>query len=316
MKSTGPDLQTLEAAATWYVELHDGAADPARQLAWQRWLAASPAHAAAWARVQRLQQQWAQLAPQAALSGLRAAQARRREVLKLLSLLMAVGGAGWLAAQRLPYQALLARQRTAIGERRSLQLSDGSALELNSATALDIDYSETLRALHLYAGEVFIRTAADPARRPFIVHTESGSVRALGTEFHVRQHGQQTQVGVLKSAVQLRALHHPERVLRLEAGQQARFDRDSLGLAEPLPADATAWRQGMLSVNDWPLAALLQELGRYRPGVLRCAAAVRSLRISGAFSVDDTDIALANLPRSLPVTVRYFSRYWVSVEPA
>lgn len=40
------------------------------------------------------------------------------------------------------------------------------------------------------------------------------------------------------------------------------------------------------------------------------------MSISGAFRIDDTDIALANLPKTLPVKVRYLSRYWVSVEPA
>ena len=47
-----PDFKTLEAAATWYVQLNDGSADEACTLAWQTWLKASPQHAAAWARVE------------------------------------------------------------------------------------------------------------------------------------------------------------------------------------------------------------------------------------------------------------------------
>ncbi len=90
------DLKTLEAAATWYVQLNDGANSEARTQAWRQWLQASPLHAAAWARVEKLQQQWAMVPPQAALSGLGAAQAQRRDVLKVLGLLMAMGAAaGW-----------------------------------------------------------------------------------------------------------------------------------------------------------------------------------------------------------------------------
>lgn len=85
------DLKTLEAAATWYVQLNDGAADEARTRAWQTWLHASPQHAAAWARVEALQQQWARMPQRAALSGLGAAQQQRRDVLKILGMLMAVG---------------------------------------------------------------------------------------------------------------------------------------------------------------------------------------------------------------------------------
>jgi len=310
------DLNTLEAAATWYVELNDGTTSASRTQAWRQWLAASPQHAAAWARVEQLQQQWALVPPQAALRSLGAAQAKRREVLKVLGLLLTLGGSGWLAAERLPLQALMAQQRTGSGERRSVQLADGTQLELNVGTALDVQYDATLRAIALYQGEVFIKTATDPARRPFIVHTGNGSVRALGTAFSVRQLPAQTRVGVLQSAVEIRPQHHLGRVLRLEAGQQASFDAEQFGPARPLPDGSTAWRMGMLSVNDWRLGDFIDELARYRPGVLRCAPQVQALSISGAFSVDDTDIALANLPKTLPVSVRYLSRYWVSVEPA
>lgn len=146
------DLKTLEAAATWYVQLNDGASDEARTYAWRQWLQASPQHAAAWARVEKLQQQWAMVPPQAALSSLGAAQAQRRDVLKVLSLLLAMGGGGWLAAEQVPYRAMLAQQRTRGGERRAMHLEDGSQLELNVNTALDVRYDAKVRAIQLYQG--------------------------------------------------------------------------------------------------------------------------------------------------------------------
>lgn len=310
------DLKILEEAATWYVQLNEGYADAAQTQAWQAWLAASPAHAEAWARVEKLQRQWSMVPRQAALSGLSAAQAQRREVLKILGMLLAVGGGAWLASEQIPYRALLAQQRTGTNERRSLRLEDGSHLELNIGTALDVRFDAQVRVIELYRGEILISTASDPARRPFIVHTLNGSVRALGTRFSVRQLPAQTRVGVLQSAVEVRPRHHLDRLLRLDAGQQTHFDSDTFAPAQPLPADSTAWVQGMLSVNDWCLGDFIDELGRYRPGVLRCAPAIRGMKISGAFRIDDTDIALANLPKSLPVKVHYLSRYWVMVEPA
>lgn len=310
------DLKTLEAAATWYVDLHDGDADAAQIQAWRAWLASSPAHADAWSRVENLQRQWSMVPRQAALSGLGAAQASRREVLKVLAVLLAVGGGTWLASEQIPYRSLLAQQRTGTGERRSLLLDDGTHLELNVSTALDVSFDAQVRVIKLYRGEILISTASDPALRPFIVHTSNGSVRALGTRFTVRQLADQTLVSVLQSAVEVRPQYHLDHVLRLEAGKQAHFDSNTLGRAQPLHADSTAWVQGMLSVNDWSLGDFIDELGRYRPGVLRCAPAIREMRISGAFRIDDTDIALANLPKFLPVKVQYLSRYWVKVEPA
>ncbi|WP_426809130.1 FecR domain-containing protein [Pseudomonas sp. WOUb67] len=310
------DIKTLEAAATWYVQLNDGASNEARTHAWRQWLQASPQHAAAWARVEKLQQQWAMVPPQAALSSLGAAQAQRRDVLKVLSLLLAMGAGSWLAVEQVPYRALLAQQLTRSGERRTVQLEDGSQLELNVDTALDVRYDAKVRAIQLYQGEILVRPISGHQQRPFIVHTEDGSVLARSTEFSIRKLAQQTRVGVLQASVEVRPQHHPDRVLQLQAGQQVSFDRDDFAIAHALPVDSTAWLQGMLSVNDWHLGDFVEELGRYRQGVLRCAASIRSMSISGAFRIDDTDIALANLPKTLPVKVRYLSRYWVSVEPA
>ncbi|WP_085676011.1 MULTISPECIES: FecR domain-containing protein [unclassified Pseudomonas] len=309
-------LETLEAAATWYVQLNDGAADLARARAWRQWLEASPEHAAAWARVEKLQQQWALLPAQAALKGLGAAQAQRRDVLKVLGLLLAMGGGSWLAAEQVPYRALLAQQRTGTGERRSLQLEDGSRLALNVDTALDVRFDTKLRTIQLYGGEMLLSASRDLQQRPFIVHTQDGSIVAWDAEFSVRKLPEQTRVGVLQAGVEVRSQHHLERPLQLQPGQQVSFDRDHIDTVQAVPADSTAWQHGMLSVNDWRLGDFIEELGRYRPGVLRCAPSIRALSISGAFRIDDTDIALANLDRTLPVRVRYLSRFWVSVEPA
>lgn len=310
------DLKTLEAAATWYVQLNDGSGSEAQTQAWQAWVDANPQHAAAWARVEMLQQQWAKMPRQAALSSLGAAQAQRRDVLKILGMLVAVGGCSWLAVEQVPYRSMLAQQRTRLGERRSVRLDDGSQLEMNADTALDIHFDARQRRIELYRGEILIQTAKDPAHRPFIVYTTDGSVRALGTRFSVRPLAGQTQVGVLQDAVEVTPGNHDHQPLRLEAGQQVTFDRDNVDDIQPLPSGSTAWVQGMLSVDDWRLGDFIEELGRYRPGVLRCATSVRNLSISGAFRLDDTETVLENLSKTLPVKVRYLTRYWASIEPA
>ena len=311
-----PDLKALEAAATWYVQLNDGSTDETRTRAWQAWLTSSPQHEAAWARLERFQRQWAMMPQEAALSSLDAAKAQRRDVLKILAMLMAVGSSSWLAAEHVPYRSMLAEHRTNIRERRSLRLEDGSQLELNADTALDIHFDSTQRLIHLHRGEILVQTARDPDQRPFIVHTQDGSVRALGTRFCVRQLAEHTRVGVEQSTVEIRPYGHSDQPLRLEAGQQVTFDRDEVDAIEGLPAASTAWVKGMLSVDDWRLGDFIEELGRYRPGVLRCASSVQSLRISGAFRIDDTETVLENLSKTLPVKVRFLTRYWVSVEPA
>ena len=237
-----------------------------------------------------------------------------RQLIKSLGMLMAVGAGSWLAVEQVPYRSMLAGQRTHAGERRSLQLDDGTRLEMNVDTSLDIQFDGQQRLIQLYQGEILVQTAKDPAQRPFSVTTSDGNVRALGTQFSVRQWGDHTEVGVEQAAVEVRPRRNNTQRLTLDAGQQVSFDRDAIGRPRPLPQGSTAWVQGMLSVDDWRLGDFITQLSRYRPGVLRCAPDVQNLSISGAFRIDDTDTVLQNLGKSLPVKVTYLTRYWVNVE--
>jgi len=71
----------------------------------------------------------------------------------------------------------------------------------------------------------------------------------------------------------------------------------------------------MLLAQRMRLADLLDELGRYRRGVLRCHASVAALTVSGAFPLRDTDASLRLLQETLPVKISSLTGYWVTVEP-
>jgi transmembrane sensor len=309
------DLATLEAAARWYVDLRGEVPDEAVREAHRRWLERDPRHVQAWERLARLQDKLGQLSPAVARPTLASARAKRRDVLKVLSILLMAGGAGTLAWNTTPLPALMADQRTGTGERRRLRLDDGSQLQLNTATAVDIRYSADLREVRLLQGEIQIETARDALARPFVVHTAEGSIRALGTRFVVRQDAEQTLVSVQEHAVEVRSVDLIGPAVRVDAGQQVSFRRDTVGAVQRATAQSDAWTRDMLVVNDWRLEDFVRELQRYRPGHLGCDPAVAALRISGAFHLASTDTILDNLTSTLPVRIRRFSRYWASVEP-
>ncbi|MDD2046885.1 FecR domain-containing protein [Pseudomonas putida] len=308
------DYRTLEAAATWYVQLNAAQPSDAQLQAWQDWLGKSQAHAQAWARVEKLQRQFGSLPADVALPTLAGVRARRRAVVKTLAVLLSVGAAGWSVQQSTPAQALMAELRTGKGQRRQVRLSDGSQLELNSDSAVDIHFDDQQRLLRLYRGEIMVQTASDPAARPFEVQTAEGRVRALGTRFSVRSDDGQSRVSVLQHAVEIRPVDNPLLMRRLDAGQTVSFDPRQIGSVHSAAPGTGAWTQGMLTVIEWRLADFVSELRRYRPGMLRCAEGIADLRLSGAFRIDDTDTILENLSASLPVKVRYLTRYWVSIE--
>lgn len=305
----------LEAAARWYVDLRCDAHDHALHEAHRRWLDADPGHRLAWERLGRLQARFERVEPGIASATLSSARLKRREVMKVLSLLIAAGAAGTATWRLTPLPSLMADMHTATGEHKRLQLEDGSQLQLNTATAINVHYSATLREVQVLRGEILVETARDTLGRPFIVHTPQGSIRALRTRFLVRSEGAQTRVCVLQHAVEIRAASLLSPV-RVEAGQQLLFSQDMLGAVQTAAPQTDAWTRGMLVVNNWRLEEVISELQRYRSGYLGCNQKVANLRISGVFHLEDISAVLENLSSTLPVRIRAFTPYWTRVEPA
>lgn len=313
-----PPLQRKIArqAVEWFLLEQSGEATPDELAASARWRARDPEHLRAWHKVQQVSVQFEQTAallpPGVAAPVLRRPQ--RRAAMQALLALMTVPGAWTLYRHDLLPTYLLAELRSDIGQRRELALPDGARLVLNSNSALDVAYGAHERLLTLRRGEILVETRPDHAgKRPFIVATPHGRIRALGTRFIVRLDSDNSRVTVLEHAVQIAPRASSGAIRRVEAGQQASFDASSAALSTAAAPQADAWTQGMLLAQNMCLDAFAAELARYRPGLLRVEPQVAGLRLSGAFRLDDTDSVLDSLTRMLPVDVLYRSRYWVTI---
>lgn len=308
--------QVARQAVQWWMELHGGKAAAHRQAAWHQWRAASPEHEAAWQRIEAMSGQMAGIPLPLARAALAAPDAAgRRRAMQALAVLVVSGG-GAAALLRSPsWQAWTADVVAEVGQQRRQGLPDGGSVVLNTGSALNIRYDAGQRALQLVRGEILVQTAADAQQRPFVVQTALGTVRALGTRFTVRLHGDMADVGVLQGAVELRPAIAPDAVQRLRAGERGRLMDTQAQASGPLDGEA-AWAEGMLVVSRMRLEDFLAELARYRRGRLGCDPAVADLRVSGAYPLADTGRILAALTSSLPVRIHSFSRYWVMVKPA
>ncbi|EOG3620322.1 FecR domain-containing protein [Pseudomonas putida] len=314
MSASEPTEQVVAQAIGWRVRLASGLAQVEELEACQRWRGLHPSHEQAWQRLAVFDGRLGAVPPPQASQALRYRD--RRTVLKGLALLLggsAVVGSASLGMRGSPW---LAGQRTAMGERRRLQLPDGGWLQMNSGSALDLAFDSQQRRINLLAGEVMIQTGKQGAERPFWVETPLGTLQALGTGFSVRLNDESALLAVEEGAVAVRPGTLLQSAAVIRAGEQVRFNRQRVFATQPLDRDALAWRDGYLVVRQWPLARLCAELGRYRNGVLRCDPAVADLLISGVFPLDEPDRALAALGRTLPVRTRYLTRWWVTLEPA
>jgi transmembrane sensor len=310
-------------AAQGFLLLQSGEATESERAHWSHWRAAHPMHELAWQRAERVAVKFDLLPRALAVPALgRPLRTHRRAAFKALAVLLGAAPATWLAWRMAPAAEWLADHRTATGERRALSLSDGTRLQLNTATAVDVAYDVHQRLVRLRAGEIVVDTAPDavptgaPGHRPFVVETAHGRLRALGTRFVVRQlDGERSHLAVLHGAVEVQPREAAARAVVLDAGQQISFDARSVGDVTAAGADADDWSRGILHARNLRLHDFAAELARYRPGVLRCDPAVADLRISGVFQLKDTGSVLDSLPQALPVDVLYRTRYWVSIVP-
>lgn len=302
-------------AVAWLIEMQEGALSASRQQAWQQWLNGNAEHQRAWAHIQRVNQRLGGLSSPLAHAALGAPKsAGRRHAVKLLVLLGVGGTLGWSLRDEQAVQSLLADYTSKVGERRKVALSDGSQLQLNTASAVDVRYDSDQRLIRLLQGEILMTAAADP--RPLSLLTGEGRIQAGSTasRFNLRQFEGRTHLALLDGTLQLQPTAHSGPALVLQARQQVSFDRNAWGQVQTLDASSGAWADGMLVASRMRLADFVQELGRYRHGRLKCDAKVADLLISGSYPLADSERILDMLEVALPVKVQRLTRYWVTVQ--
>lgn len=309
-----PTPEHVAAAAQWLSLLHSGEASETQRQACDAWRDADPGHALALSRLEILWGRFDGLPASRSRKTLERVLAPKRQarVGSALALLIAATLA-WQGLHQAP--VWLADQRTAVGERRTLMLEDHSQLQLNSDSAVDIEFDGQRRLIDLRRGELWVEVAKDP-QRPFVVRTEQGTVTALGTRFLVRREDGQTRVTVLESAIAAQPAARSSTPARVAAGQQATLYGDHVeGLQTIGSADPASWTRGVLTVDDRPLLDVLDELARYRHGVLHYdRQALAGLRVSGSFPLDNPDAALNALQTSLPIRLQRFTDWLVLVK--
>jgi len=193
--------------------------------------------------------------------------------------------------------------QTATGEQQTVTLSDGSSVYLNAASALNQNYSPGQRRIEMLAGEAEFKVSKDKSR-PFIVVADNQEIKALGTDFVVKITSQGIKVSVVESAVQVSQhgqsgvapvpVHTGEQVY-IPAGQRP----------DPIAAmnisHASPWRSNRLIFESEPLAQVVEDINRYRPGHVFLSPSLGELRVSGVFSIQEIDNLLGVIGKTLPV---------------
>jgi transmembrane sensor len=197
---------------------------------------------------------------------------------------------------------------TQIGERKNLQLADGSEIQLNTDSKISVTLERQRRTVRLEKGEALFDVASDPSR-PFHVMIGDQHVQVVGTAFNIIRHDGDVAVTVVSGVVQVSRASAPagDTQVRLTRGDQfVRHDGDrEYRLTKVDPAVATAWREGRLVFEDTPLSEVVSNLNRYFPKIIHIEdKSIEHLRFTGILKMDDEGAVLRRLEAFLPVAVQ------------
>lgn len=177
-----------------------------------------------------------------------------------------------------------------------VSLSDGSHLTLDADTALVAYVDAQQRRLKLLRGAVWLRVKSNP-NLPFIVETHQGEVRVLGTDFEVRQEGEQIRVTLAQGKVSVQGFAEHQAAITLHPGQQTLLKHRMASLPYNVDVEAVkSWQMGWLSFYQVPLKEVIKRLSPYYPGrILLLNQSLAERQVSGTFPSQNPQAALEAL---------------------
>jgi len=346
-----------QEALAWHVRRQGEAWQAADEQAFQSWLTERPAHHEAYARCAAMDRTLGALPPDAVArlrSRLAIDKARlgaQAEVKKqplvaqpvsgeipditsaspviprksrrslvatgMAALAVGIGALGWHHQYAQPVFAQ--SYATTRGEFMDVSLPDGTRLQLDTATEVQVVYYRKRREVALKDGQAMFSVQPDN-ERPFHVKAAATRVTVVGTRFSVRHTPGQPGMEAVRVAVEegkVRVARKPEGLdrwlpdgllavpgTRITAGQQLATVADgNPGPVRPILPEAVApWREHRLSFVNQPLGQALSELERYADtGLVINDTRVATLPVSGTFDPRNVDALKRLLPRALPV---------------
>lgn len=310
MTEPGDDNGLLDRAIDWVALLRSGRAttEDAEQL--QRWRALSPAHEAAFRQAARLYRDLGTMGAELERRNVRPFVARRAVTRRaLIGGAMAASVAGYMVVkppmELWPSLAeMSADYRTAKGEQLDVALTDNVSLKLNTQTSVAVRGSGINPRIELISGEAAISSRRSVSE-PLVVIAADGQIASSAGEVNIRCIDGVVLAVCIQGSI---TVSHGGRSIELTSGQQIAYSAsEPLGKPVPVvdPGVLSAWREKLLIFKDEPLAAVVGEINRYRPGKIVVTSSDLGRRlVNGTFHTDKLDDFVAQVRQLYAVKVR------------
>lgn len=330
IRKSGPEASEplLEQAAIWFQRMSLGESSTEHQGEFEIWRNARASHAAAYAQIENAHATSKSMGDRNEILALRhetlarLAMPKRRRMLPALAAglaLILVGSTTFAVwkyqpASHDPVIGIVAKApgvyETAVGERLSVALADGSNLVLNTASRVRVAYTDRERRLVLERGQALFEVAKG-RKRPFVVLAGGKMITAKGTSFDVRLDGQNAvKITLIEGLVTVASTNNPKRLttkLRPSEVMLATASQEVISRIDEIES-VTSWREGLVIFEDDSLVEAVAEMNRYvRQPIALGDEQLKTVRVSGAFRTGETAAFIEALRMSFPIEVSEWS---------
>jgi transmembrane sensor len=329
-----------EQAAAWYIEQQEPLSERQR-VAFMNWLRTSPAHVAEYFAIVQMN---GDMKAAAALKGITTAelveQARHSNPIVMFPRMgkpaakpaqaapsprigrFFTGIAGMAAVVALTWLGVVHRPASVvqpsaqvytqsyIGDAtgvRSLTLSDGTLVQLDHDSRIDVRFETHVRHITVVRGHALFDAGKDPTR-PLLVDVGGHVLQDIGTIFEVRRDAKGDTLTVLSGRVRVLNVQHAsstnddapalgDPIADLTAGQQVELDASGVSPVHPVqPTQVTAWLPSDISFQHETVGNVARRFNAYtsKPLVIE-SNDIAGKHISGIFHANNPQAFVAYL---------------------
>jgi len=317
--------RTLQEAARRYARLQADDCTPSQQEEVEQWLAQDAGHQDAYALAQQVTDGVTRMAADECLSQkLRALSedafaayaaptpripSRQWKMAAGLAASVAVAAIAWITHPLLhspatdPVAYITGQQ-----QRRSVTLDDGSQVELDVGTRIEVRMSRDSRRIELLSGRALFDVAHD-SNRPFSVTASGARTTALGTKFQVQRDDGRVVVTLAEGSVSIDRERNQSDAAwreRLVPGEQLTVDTTTAARSRQFVDTQliTSWTHGRHVFRGTPLREALDEVNRYATRKVRLGdPSLAHLPVAGNFIAGDSQVVVEAFAAVLPLRI-------------
>ncbi len=308
----------MDEAAQWVVRLSKSPS-PQLRAAFEAWRAQGIEYEIAYEREAAIWDRLGRLSALRTVEGTTIAPPRVTARTPWRRVAMAAAGvAATLVIGLTPFLALSPTKAyaTGVGQQQRIRLDDGTLVELNTDSRIEVRFGFHARTVRLVRGEAMFHVAKDA--RPFTVQTPSARVETPKADFTVRLVKAGASVLVSRGAALATETGGSGDVVAIDAANQAVVAAGQAHVVRISSDDMErklAWRHGAIELDGETLADAAGEFNRYSTRQIVIAdPATAQLHVGGYFRDDDVDAFVFAITNTFPVKVASSSNGKVVLE--